>query len=454
MGTKLNQFFSTLARRAYNENRLSDITYALCESNLSFKQFFLDFFFPNVLNAENTVIEREHPDELGRPDFWIRHGDTLYIVEVKIWDGNHHFEQYSKILNEKSPEKDTGKRLGYIANYEISNPPCPCRVHTWKDFAEKLRLYQCLNDQAVQGYYIYLTQVCPFDDFSLDGKEIALSSFEKVYNFNVQISNAINEIEIPDIDMELYTRSSRKFVSKQKMGQFFEFNYKEERVWGWLGIKYTNDGAILAVEFENRNGWGKPICDEFDCKNEVLQFFYHGEIKEDIDVPRFFKDVIEYVSSNNHSIANSILQDEKSATKIEELLIMKSFPFSLEQLFSKNKFVIAKYEASISHGSDEETPNKHCGRYFQLKTAANDSQCNETTGWIGVKYDNGNPRLVIEIKKEFFYDMNDEDMQKAGWRDTSVIWKEKDITKSVFNTDRLRLKANDMIKKIEKCFCI
>ena len=98
----LSAFFSVLAERAYRENDLSDVTYALLEANRAFRQFFLDFFFPHEgLEGEKVVIEREHVIGDSRPDFWIRNGNEVYLVEVKIWDGGHHFEQYHKILGEE-----------------------------------------------------------------------------------------------------------------------------------------------------------------------------------------------------------------------------------------------------------------------------------------------------------------------------------------------------------------
>lgn len=95
----LSAFFSALAERAYKENDLSDVTYALLEANNAFRQFFLDFFFPHEgLEGVKVVIEREHVIGDSRPDFWIRNRNEVYLVEVKIWDGGHHFEQYHKRL--------------------------------------------------------------------------------------------------------------------------------------------------------------------------------------------------------------------------------------------------------------------------------------------------------------------------------------------------------------------
>lgn len=51
MAVELNSFFQAIAERHQashrKENHLSDMTYALCQYDEAFKQFFLDFFFGN-----------------------------------------------------------------------------------------------------------------------------------------------------------------------------------------------------------------------------------------------------------------------------------------------------------------------------------------------------------------------------------------------------------------------
>ena len=173
----LSAFFSALAERAYKENDLSDVTYALLEANNAFRQFFLDFFFSHEgLEREKVAIEREHVIGDSRLDFWIRNGNEVYLVEVKIWDGGHHFEQYHKILGEEGSKDGRWARLGYIANYSLCNvnicedgvrkeaSETGCGLHTWEEFAKRLESDDCSGDPFVRGYLEYLKRVCPYDD--------------------------------------------------------------------------------------------------------------------------------------------------------------------------------------------------------------------------------------------------------------------------------------------------
>ena len=158
-----------MAERAYKENDLSDVTYALLEANKALRQFFLDFFFPRERLADDqVVIEREHAVGEGRPDFWIRTGSKVYLVEVKIWDGGHHFEQYHEILKEEGSRDGRWARLGYIANYSLRDvnvckdgpnrkaSEIGCGLCTWKEFAKRLESDDCAGDSLVRGYLGYL----------------------------------------------------------------------------------------------------------------------------------------------------------------------------------------------------------------------------------------------------------------------------------------------------------
>ena len=98
--TCLTSFFQAFAERAYKENDLSDVTYAVCRSDEDFMKFFLEFFFKGKIQPDEVkCFEREHSDDMGRPDFWIetKKGDA-YIIEVKIGDWKQHFDQYHRLL--------------------------------------------------------------------------------------------------------------------------------------------------------------------------------------------------------------------------------------------------------------------------------------------------------------------------------------------------------------------
>lgn len=492
----MKKFFAALSERAYKENDLSDVTYAMCESDICFKQFFLNFFFnKDNLDASSTSIEREHSTDWGRPDFWIRGKDgTLYIVEVKIWDGSHHFEQYYDILAGNNALKDSSdknacrnntkiwERLGYIANYDsiktikvfndCSAEEICGKVATWKEFITKLEDREGRNepkdkDPIIAAYVQYVRNVCPFDDFNLQDwlqyQEISTlkKAFQEIQRVSNSISKAIAEFQNDDIgkkiDFKSYTRSSRKFIPQYRMGSFFEFNVPNnlpggqgQRVWGWLGVYYRNDGGVICIEFEDREGWGKPVCDKFRSrvKNGALRFY----LKEGVNINNFLRNVIYAVIDK--SAGDDCLAGDDHAAKFKSLLAMKAFPIMLEQkLFGAStaiKIGDDSYKFSLASGSDAEVPESHCGRYFELtkdvkNTAEQQSlseqeipmQKNSVRGWVGVMYsshhagkDNNKymdyPQFVIEIEKNFA-DAQLKDASVPKWYDDSWGWKCYDI---------------------------
>ena len=94
MNERINIFFESMAERLTNENDLSDITYALCKTDNDFRKFFLEYCFEEAVDTDNLI--REYADEGSRPDFYfIGRDNNEYLIEVKIYDRNQHFDQYN-----------------------------------------------------------------------------------------------------------------------------------------------------------------------------------------------------------------------------------------------------------------------------------------------------------------------------------------------------------------------
>ena len=108
----MENFISNLSLRLNSENNLSDITWTMCQTSDAFQNVFLQFFFPKEKFTE-VYLQRELPDEDCRPDFYFEHDGKVFLIECKIWDRNHHFEQYTKQF------KISNEQLGYITNYPM-----------------------------------------------------------------------------------------------------------------------------------------------------------------------------------------------------------------------------------------------------------------------------------------------------------------------------------------------
>ena len=403
----LSAFFSVLAERAYKENDLSDVTYALLEANGAFRQFFLDFFFQHEgLVGEKVVIEREHVLGDSRPDFWIRSGNEVYLVEIKIWDGGHHFEQYHDILKKEGSRDGRWARLGYIANYSLCDvnvcedgmsrkaSELGCGLHTWEEFAKRLESDGCSGDPLVRGYLDYLKRVCPYDDFNWRTWSKDLNDFNFVKRFYDGLESAICLARC-----KLYG-SSRLAFDRMRLGQFFEWSYNGRPVWGWLGAYYTNNGAELCVEFEDREGWGRSVCETVRqyqpsaVKNGVLRFYYGGHVPFDKAVSGFFQEVLAGIERGVSGLGVPV----ESRTHEKRLLAMKAFPMLLDSLFREMEDVfrakggpLGSYDFVPSDARGQVKPSELCGRYFELIPEDKDNQplervARELRGWMGVLY--------------------------------------------------------------------
>lgn len=151
-------FFSSLSYRG-NENALSDIIAAACNSSPLFKKTFLEFLFPNdsIISKCPSEIEREVSKNSGRTRFdlyFTTIDGTEYIVENKIYDKNDHYKEYSKLFS---------NHIAFIANYDVKNVQYSNK-HTWKEFYnhlnKKLSLFTGAEKSLIEGILNYIQGIC------------------------------------------------------------------------------------------------------------------------------------------------------------------------------------------------------------------------------------------------------------------------------------------------------
>ena len=126
----IEDLFYNLSQRLWNENDLSDVTWAMTQTSDKFMAEFIRFFFPKEEFDEIDLI-REYAQGNCRPDFYFKRGKEVYLIECKIGDVNQHFDDYIKEF--KIPHK----RLGYITNYTLNKPGFT--VKTWTELYKHLQ---------------------------------------------------------------------------------------------------------------------------------------------------------------------------------------------------------------------------------------------------------------------------------------------------------------------------
>ena len=430
--TNTIRFFRELASRMYKENDLSDIVYALCESNCQFKQFFLNFFFHDFqLSATEARIQREvQYDDGSRPDFVIRCPNRTFFVESKIWDRSHHFSQYAKTLS--SQEDADESNLAYITNYTIIPESLSkadrviyekvkTRVHTWKSFRKELERIgddpverSWATGEDIQGFVEYCRRVCPSIEVeTVDSFIFRSSDFRFVREFYTSLKTALEApLSLTGQTVQLAKYSRGKFNNPGDwFGVYFsvaDLLNENEMIWGWMGCYLEKHApAGLCIEFLNKNGWGAPVFRKLGLREYQIDYCYELKYSESEVIRANLKEALQSVVDGNPPIDR-----HNSLNTPEQLKNMRRFALFLEQnvlngLFEEDGDI----RLEVVHLSDSQDPSGWCGVYFVVVTEDQEHDSREISrnqGWLGVYFDNkvrveGHPyedgsRIVLEWK--------------------------------------------------------
>jgi len=251
---EMNTFFDKLSERKWNENDLSDVTWALCETNKKFKKLFLDFCF-NTDTPEMESFEREIPSHDSRPDFYCRDKEQKeWILEVKIDDEqNLHFEQYRN----EFPNAE----CAFIANYDakpLCNKNLNFSITTWKDFIIYISKNVC-DEALIIGYIKYLKKLTGF----LEVENMDLNYVKSLPDFNATLENIIHEYS----KKTLTPYNQLKSFFDDKFGRYAYYNNKNGKaIYFWIGIYFCDPKGkfpYLCLEFnvEDNNSVPKKEAD-------------------------------------------------------------------------------------------------------------------------------------------------------------------------------------------------
>lgn len=260
----IESFLDILSGRKRSENDLSDITWALCLSSHSFQTLFLNFFFPDSEFLNITRFEREKSEGDSRPDFLIENDGIIYLIECKIYDRNHHFDQYTSTFNIPN------NRLAYITNYKMTQNGFV--VKTWEDFYDYVtnNLPESENEKALwTGYLKYLKSVCSIIKIT---KKMDLKGMHSLYSFTELLKKLVNRTET---EFELRSNSNKTTQGVNGIsGCYFEIKYSKDLIkttWAWIGIYYERENPLICLGFEDKQGWGKPVYELLDRQLEKIE---------------------------------------------------------------------------------------------------------------------------------------------------------------------------------------
>lgn len=269
-------FLDILSERKRSENDLSDITWALCLSSHSFQSLFLNFFFPDTEFINIARFEREKTKGDSRPDFLIENNGIIYLIECKIYDKNHHFEQYTSTFNIPN------ERLGYITNYKMTQNGFT--VKTWEELYDHVtnNLPESENEKALwTGYLKYLKSVCGIIKIS---KKMNLTGMYSLYSFTELLKKLVSRVET---NYELRYYSNKNIQAGNGIsGCYFEIKYSNDIIkttWAWIGIYYERENPLICLGFEDKQDWGKPVFEIIDKQLDEIEKdeYYTQPYRED-----------------------------------------------------------------------------------------------------------------------------------------------------------------------------
>jgi hypothetical protein len=276
MHDTMTRYFEGLAERFNSENKLSDITWAMCYTSKYFKSLFLGFCFNAPV--ETDKLKREYSAGDSRPDFFFKDGSGQeYLIEIKINNGGDHFEQYKKSFPDA--------KRAFLANYTEPEHE-GWIVKTWTGFI------RCLNEKTnkkpneipdveynfILGYIDYLKSVTCF----WEAKSMNLSNISSLYTFSKLVSEIVDEFQ------------TVKFTGRKKFSafdncyyrkDFYYLNNDQKPVHIWFGLFLPESGPGVYLAFPSR---GKDI--ETPKEKKIIEAFgsangryFDPECHEDVD---------------------------------------------------------------------------------------------------------------------------------------------------------------------------
>lgn len=290
-------FFYYLGDRIYNENRLSDITWAFCKSNTVFQYQFLSFLFGENDDFKQEIdLIREFTrwndldSKYSRPDFYFSLNDQEYIIEVKINDLNHHFEDYNATFSDA--------KKSYITNYFIEDKSSNSRenftIKTWEAFYLHL---QKINKPHFNAYCTYLAKVCRISKI----ETMDLSNLKSLTDFHKTIEKILDETNNISKGNTTFTEGNS--------GCSFILNTKEYKVNCWLGLVYHMKGIFVTIKKDN-NFSDNFINQNFSNEESNLdnnQPWYQEGLFYFMTKEELFKQGFEKTEGTNISLENQVI---------------------------------------------------------------------------------------------------------------------------------------------------
>lgn len=326
MKEQITFFFETLAERHWIENDLSDMLWAMIQTNAEFRKILFSLFTTKhkiLFTPQNFINScREFfAGEAGRPDLKIDFTEeNAIILEVKIFDNNYHLE-YNKLRYHPGIAKGITE-IALLTTTEVNEPGTENWIKIrWEELAE---LCKGSEDPLVAGFSKFIMGICKM-------KKIEIVKDFQIRNLlflNRMIERALMEIAAKT-NLKIW-RNTKSFTEAGS-GFVFEAILNENiKIFPWLGINYNDSenpfGLMLWLNADQQ-----PHCG-------IARWLMKGSVKE-----RLFPENDYFVNIKNNEVVVMPQNWENNFTKLaskeEQIQCIRTFTeYFLEQLINNYSY--------------------------------------------------------------------------------------------------------------------
>jgi hypothetical protein len=265
MSAALEKFFSTLATRANKENAVSDVLYAALSSvDKLYAIFAHKLALPRTPPAR---IVREYANGWCRPDFLLMpDSGTPVILEVKLFDTNYHYREYSQIRIDGAQP-----RIALLSAHQPIERLNGWDVLPWQDILHEM-------EQTTDDFILALAQFFREATMTEKLETIAFGRPKGMLYLNRALKHTIASYGSSKAICAL--NNGGKSFDKDCSGYYYSLtsiSRPERAVYMWFGLTYDEEYEGIDLWVEKR--W----CSFYDEVRDALHRHYGSELYEDCD---------------------------------------------------------------------------------------------------------------------------------------------------------------------------
>lgn len=262
---RLETFFRFLGERLTDENNASDV---LCAAFRAFDEF--RSVVVECLRLPSTgplEITRERTIEGSRPDFLITGEEGFFLVEVKLFDKNYHYDEYNRLAIDGVKPNRIILLTARKPDHELGGW---CVVR-WGHFIEKLEETHQQINFALAKYFGRVTMTKSLE-------AISLGRPRGILHLNRALERTIENYDSTDFQARIYTGGRNNF-SAESSGYYYELKHRtqpERCAWPLYCLVYTDDRE--GIELALRQDYHRP---SYDRMFGALRQFYGERLKSE-----------------------------------------------------------------------------------------------------------------------------------------------------------------------------